>query len=72
MAKWLALDDLGRLELIGDYFHYSVLLPSPTGGGNSKPGFVGGFEPPRAFDISAKGKGAKDPMYIVEATKKRR
>lgn len=52
VAKWLALDDYGRLELIGDYFHYA-----------------GGFGPPRAFDISAKGKGAKDPMYIVEATK---
>lgn len=52
VAKWIALDDYGRLELIGDYFHYA-----------------GGFGAPKAFDISAKGKGAKDPMYIVEATK---
>ena len=31
--------------------------------------FAGGFGEPSAFDISAKGRNAKDPMYIVEATK---
>ena len=31
--------------------------------------FAGGFDPPRAFDISATGDGARDPMYIVEARK---
>lgn len=31
--------------------------------------FAGGFGDPKAFDISAKGRNAKDPMYIVEATK---
>jgi len=29
--------------------------------------FAGGFSPPRALDISARGEGTKDPMYIVEA-----
>lgn len=52
VAVWLGRDDLGRLELIGDYFHYA-----------------GGFSRPEAFDISAKGRGAKDPMYVVQATK---
>ena len=51
---WLGLGDLDRLELIGSYFHYSV---------------KGGFGDPRAFDISPKGKGASDPMYVVEAAK---
>ena len=66
VARWLALDDLSRLELIGDYFHYSVLT-SAAGG----EGFVAGFDPPKAFDISAKGKSARDPMYIVEAKKRK-
>uniref|UniRef100_A0A7S2WF82 Methyltransferase type 11 domain-containing protein n=1 Tax=Rhizochromulina marina TaxID=1034831 RepID=A0A7S2WF82_9STRA len=52
VAIWLGLDDFGRLELIGDYFHYA-----------------GGFTSPQAFDISAKGRGARDPMYIVQAIK---
>ena len=30
VARWLALDDLSRLELIGDYFHYSVLTPAAS------------------------------------------
>ena len=54
VAVWLGLGDLDRLELIGTYFHYSV---------------KGGFGDPRAFDISPQGKGASDPMYVVEATK---
>ena len=62
----MALDDLGRLELIGDYFHYSVLMPKARVPGE----YMAGFEAPRAFDISARGKGAKDPMYIVEARKR--
>jgi len=54
IRRWLGLGDLDRLELIGDYFHYADA----------------GFGAPRAFDISATGnKYAKDPMYIVEATK---
>ena len=31
--------------------------------------FAGGLGPPRAFDISPKGPGANDPMYIVSATR---
>jgi len=31
--------------------------------------FAGGFAEPKAFDISAEGPKANDPMYIVEATK---
>ena len=30
--------------------------------------YAGGFGAPAAFDISAKGRGARDPMYIVTAT----
>ena len=30
--------------------------------------YAGGFGPPAAYDISAKGRGARDPMYIVTAT----
>jgi SAM-dependent methyltransferase len=31
--------------------------------------YAGGFLTPQAFDISAKGSGARDPMFIVEAKK---
>lgn len=31
--------------------------------------FADGFSTPRVFDISAKGPGTNDPMYIVEATR---
>ena len=31
--------------------------------------FAGGLGPPRAFDISPKGPGVNDPMYIVSATR---
>jgi ubiquinone/menaquinone biosynthesis C-methylase UbiE len=55
VSRWLALSERGRLQLIWEYFHYSQA----------------GFGTPRAFDISATGKGADDPMYIVEATKER-
>jgi hypothetical protein len=24
VSKWLGLGDLGRLEMIGDYFHYAA------------------------------------------------
>jgi hypothetical protein len=53
---------MGRLALIGDYFHFSAA----------------GFGSPRAFDITARrtasrtpgfGYWYRDPMYIVEATK---
>ena len=30
--------------------------------------YAGGYGAPAAFDISAKGRGARDPMYIVTAT----
>mgnify|MGYP006250547401 FL=1 len=30
--------------------------------------YAGGYSAPAAFDISAKGRGARDPMYIVTAT----
>ena len=33
--------------------------------------FAGGLEEPRAFDITPKGDGVHDPMFIVSATKKR-
>jgi len=29
--------------------------------------YAGGFKPRKAFDISAKGSGVKDPMFIIEA-----
>jgi SAM-dependent methyltransferase len=53
IAKWIGLGDFGRLELIGDYFHYAGGFSQPsafdiTATGNRK---------------------YKDPMYIVEATK---
>lgn len=52
VRMWTGMDDLSRLEVIGNYVH-----------------FTPGFGAPRAFDITAKGRGAKDPMYIVEATR---
>ena len=30
--------------------------------------YAGGYGAPAAYDISAKGRGARDPMYIVTAT----
>ena len=54
VKMWLSMDDLGRLEVIGNYIH-----------------FADAFEAPRALDISAKGRGAKDPMYIVDAVRRR-
>ena len=30
--------------------------------------YAGFSKPPKAYDISAKGRGARDPMYIVQAT----
>ena len=32
--------------------------------------FAGSFEEPRAFDISAKGVGTNDPMYVVTASRR--
>ena len=31
--------------------------------------FTDGLSAPRAFDVSARGPGTNDPMYIVEATR---
>ena len=31
--------------------------------------YAGGFGAPKAYDISAKGRGARDPMYIVQSVK---
>ena len=63
VAVWLPLSDLGRLGLIGDYFHYSRA----------------GFGAPRAFGITAvtaddptfenREASYRDLMFIVEATK---
>ena len=30
--------------------------------------YAGGYSAPAAYDISAKGRGARDPMYVVTAT----
>ena len=31
--------------------------------------YAGGFDRPRAYDISAKGDNARDPMFIIEAAR---
>ena len=33
--------------------------------------FAGGFDEPIALDITARGAGVDNPMFIVEATKRR-
>lgn len=58
VAVWTATGDEDHVWIVGSYFHYSV---------------PGGFEPPRAVDISPRPKGpfapGGDPMYVVEAVK---
>jgi hypothetical protein len=56
IALWLKLDDHQHAELINGFFQYA-----------------GGFEPRKAFDITATlpDNGYRDPMFVVEATKKK-
>lgn len=56
IAMWLSMNDRQHLELINAYFQYA-----------------GGFEPRKAFDITATVPSGefRDPMFIVEATKKK-
>jgi SAM-dependent methyltransferase len=61
---------------MGDEVRRLPQLPFPTLGCQAHLELIGqylkyaGFSKrPRAFDISAKGRGAKDPMYIVECEK---
>lgn len=53
---WLKMNDRQHLELINAYFQYA-----------------GGFEERKAYDITATvpGGGYRDPMFIVEAVKKK-
>ena len=53
IAKWVGLGDLGRLEIIGDYFHYAGGFAQPKAFDITAKG----------------NRNYKDPMYIVEATK---
>ena len=56
VAMWLKMNDRQHLELINGYFQYA-----------------GGFEERKAFDITATvpDNSYRDPMFIIEATKKK-
>lgn len=32
--------------------------------------YAGGFEAPHAFDVSPQGRGAHDPLFVIEGVKK--
>ncbi|KAA8499346.1 Demethylmenaquinone methyltransferase [Porphyridium purpureum] len=54
-AIWLRTNDAEHVFIVGSFFHYA-----------------GEFEPPKGIDISPRKLfGRSDPMYIVQATKKK-
>ena len=75
VAVWLSSDDIGRLSIVGSYFHYSeewkgieafdILEKKEV----VRPSFMDVImDPSRAFSYAGDVMGG-DPMFVVSATK---